>query len=62
MAMNTNAAGYYFNTPVLPGLKDKTYLSNSKLFGFSKENFSTKVKILATASNDANIQQSLKIQ
>jgi len=51
--INTNAAGYYFNTPVLPGLKDKTYLSNSKLFGFSKENFSTKIKILATASNDA---------
>lgn len=51
-AVSTKAAGYYFNTPVLPNLKDKTYLAYSKLFGFAPQNFSNKIKILATASND----------
>jgi hypothetical protein len=52
-ATDTKAAGFYFNTPILPNLKGRTYEPEVKLFGFAGQNFSNKVKILATAANNS---------
>ncbi|WP_309641541.1 DUF2194 domain-containing protein [Flavobacterium sp.] len=53
-ATDTGAKGWYFNTPILPGLKGKSFETNYLLYGFAGQNFSSKVKILATASNKPN--------
>ena len=49
---DVKAAGLYFNTPFFPNMKGKSILTDTKLFGFSGQNFSKKVKILATAANN----------
>lgn len=51
-ATDTKSSGFYFNLPMLPGMKDRTYASKMKLFGFTGQNFSSKIKVLATASNN----------
>jgi hypothetical protein len=48
------AAGWYFNTPVLPNMSGKRIAKDSKLYGFAGQNFSSKVKVLATAANNPN--------
>ncbi|MBC7607885.1 MAG: DUF2194 domain-containing protein [Burkholderiales bacterium] len=52
-ATDIKSKGWYFNYPMLPSLKVKTYSTNVSLFGFAAENFSNKIKILATAVNNA---------
>jgi hypothetical protein len=49
---DAKSSGWYLNTPMLPNLKGKTFLSNVVHFGFAKENFSNKIKILASAINN----------
>lgn len=49
---NTKALGWYFTSPVLPGMENKTRNLEFKFFGFAAENFSEKVRVLATAAND----------
>ncbi|MBS7786861.1 DUF2194 domain-containing protein [Flavobacterium sp. CYK-55] len=51
-ATDTKATGFYFNSPMLPGMKDRTYANKMKLFGFAAQNFSSKIKVLATAMNN----------
>jgi len=51
-ATDLKSMGWYFNTPMLPGLKEKTYSGDLGLYGFAAQNFSSKVKILATAINN----------
>lgn len=51
-ATNTKVCGIYFNHAMLPGMKDRTYVSKMKLFGFARQNFSNDVKILATGGTD----------
>ena len=48
-ATDNKAMGWYFNVPMLPGLKGKTYSADVALFGFAGNNFSSKVKVLATS-------------
>lgn len=49
---DTKAAGWYFTTPFLPNMKGKSVYKDAKLYGFSGQNFSAKVKVLATAANN----------
>jgi hypothetical protein len=49
---DNKSIGWYFNTPMLPGMKGKTYSGDLAFFGFAAENFSNRVKILATATNN----------
>lgn len=51
---DATAKGWHFNTPVLPGLNGKSFAANTLLYGFSGQNFSPKVKVLATAANRPN--------
>lgn len=51
-ATDTKSMGWYFNTPMLPGMKGKTYSGELAFFGFDAQNFTNKVKILATAINN----------
>lgn len=53
-ATDTKSAGFHFNTPLLPNMKDKNYGDDIVHFGFAKENFAKTVRILATASNNPN--------
>ncbi len=53
-ATDVKSAGWYFSSPMLPGLKGKTYSTNLRLFGFASQNFSNKVKVLATSVTNAN--------
>ena len=49
---NIKASGWYFNTPFLPNLKGRSYLKDLTFYGFAAQNFSNKIKVLATALND----------
>ena len=51
-ATDTKAKGWYFSTSMLPGIKGRTYSGVTDLYGFAAQNFSNKVKILATSIND----------
>ncbi|NHM06872.1 DUF2194 domain-containing protein [Flavobacterium sp. CYK-4] len=51
-ATDTKAMGWHFNTPFLPGLKGKSFAKKTLLYGFAAQNFSSKVKVLATAANN----------
>ena len=51
---DATAKGWHFSTSVLPGLKGKSFATNTLLFGFSGQNFSSKIKVLATAANRSN--------
>jgi len=53
-ATDTKSSGWYFNTAMLPGMKGRTYTGVFELFGFAAENFSSRVKILATSMNNPN--------
>lgn len=48
---DVTSKGFHFKIPILPGLKDKNYNVAAEHYGFSKENFSKNVRILATAEN-----------
>ncbi len=51
---DTHATGWTFNVPMLPNLKGKNYSAATKFYGFAANNFSKKIKVLATATNDPN--------
>lgn len=51
---DNKAAGWYFNTPFLPNMSGKSIAKDAKLYGFAGQNFSSKVKVLATAANNPN--------
>ncbi len=53
-ATDTKAMGWYFNTPYLPGLKGRSFATSTLLYGFSGQNFSPKIKVLASAANNPN--------
>jgi Uncharacterised protein conserved in bacteria (DUF2194) len=53
-AVNNKAKGWFFTSPMLPNLEGKTYLENDIHFGFEAINFSSNIKVLATAANDSN--------
>ena len=48
------AKGFYFKYPILPDFKGVKMNVDELHYGFAKENFSKKIKILATAVNDVN--------
>lgn len=48
------AAGFLFKIPFLPGFKDHYYKKGLKFYGLKSDVFSNKIKILATAENNAN--------
>jgi hypothetical protein len=54
------SAGYYFNVAMLPGLKNKSYKEKDIHYGLHQNNFSDKIKILATASNNRNFPSILE--
>lgn len=49
---DTKSMGYRYTTPMLPTIKNLTNYENVPFYGFSAQNFSNKVKILATAYNN----------
>lgn len=51
---DTQAAGFYFNTPFLPGMKGMSVYKDLKLYGFAGQNFAKNVKCLVTAANNQN--------
>ena len=51
---DNKAAGWYFKTPFLPNMSGKSIAKDAKLYGFAGQNFSSKVKVLATAANNPN--------
>ncbi|PWA05943.1 DUF2194 domain-containing protein [Flavobacterium psychrotolerans] len=53
-ATDKNAKGFYFITPMLPNLKGKTFLSSFVHFSFDSQNFSNRIKILASTINNHN--------
>jgi len=53
-ATDNTAAGWYFDTPMLPNMKGRTYATDVKQFNFAAQNFSSKVKVFATAANKRN--------
>ena len=53
-ATDIKAMGWSFSVPMLPNLKGRNYSVGSKFYGFATANFSNKVKILATATNQPN--------
>lgn len=46
--------GIRFTTPIFPSMKGLTVYENVPSFGFARQNFSNKVKVLATAANNPN--------
>lgn len=46
------AKGFYLKSPMLPNFNGKKINPNELHYGYAKENFSNKVRILATAVND----------
>jgi hypothetical protein len=58
--VNTTAKGFTFKTPFIPEFKNKTYVTNIIHYGLAKENFSSKIEILATAENDVNYPSIIK--
>ena len=51
---DTKSMGYRYTTPMLPTIKNLTNYENVPFYGFAQQNFSNKVKILATAYNNPN--------
>jgi len=51
---DAKAAGFYFNSEMIPGIKNTVYSKNVKFFGIHSKAFSNKIKVLATAANDPN--------
>lgn len=51
---DTKSMGYRYTTPMLPTIKNLTNYENVPFYGFSAQNFSNKVKVLATAYNNPN--------
>ena len=49
---DTKSSGWFFSTPMLPSLKTRTYFATGTHYGFDAQNFSNKVKVLATALNN----------
>lgn len=53
-ATDSKSIGWYFNTPIIPMFKGKTNALKTKFFGFAAQNFSKKIRVLATAANNPN--------
>jgi hypothetical protein len=51
---DSKSAGYYFTSPVIPGMQDVPYNDPITHFGYETKNFSTGIKVLATATNNKN--------
>ena len=47
------SSGWLFTTSVLPNIRIKTYQANMPQYGFAADNFSDKIKVLATAVNNS---------
>ena len=61
-AIDVVSSGFHFKSSFLPGLANKDYQKSIKLYGFSKENFSNRISILATASSNTAYPVILKNQ
>lgn len=61
-AIDIESSGFHFNSSFLPGLTNKDYLKSTKLYGFSKTNFSNRISVLATASSNSTYPVILKNQ
>jgi len=53
-ATDSKSIGWYFNTPFLPGFKGHKYSGDLAFYGFAAQNFSSRIKVLATAINNPN--------
>lgn len=51
---DTKSVGYRYTTPMLPTMRGMTNYENVPFFGFAAQNFSNKIKVLATAYNNPN--------
>ncbi len=51
---DTKSAGYIYTTPMLPTLKNLSNYETIQHYGFSRQNFSNNIKVLATAYNNPN--------
>ncbi|SCY09705.1 hypothetical protein SAMN02927903_00748 [Flavobacterium caeni] len=49
---DTKSKGYRYTTPMLPTIKNLTNYETVPFYGFAQQNFSDKVKVLATAYNN----------
>lgn len=49
---DTTSKGWHYTTPVFPGMTGKKIGKEIPLFGFTSDNFSPSIKILATAANN----------
>lgn len=58
--VNTTAKGFTFKTPFIPEFKNKSYFTNIVHYGLAKENFSSKIEVLATAENESNYPTIIK--
>jgi hypothetical protein len=58
--VNTNAKGFSFKVPFIPEFKNKSYYNDIIHYGLSRENFTSKIEILATAENDDNFPTIIK--
>ncbi len=53
-ATDSKSIGWYFNKPVIPNFKGNAYSLKIKFFGFAAQNFTNKIRVFATASNNPN--------
>jgi len=44
--------GYLFKVPMLPNMKNQTYLETVTNFGYTQQNFTKNIRVLATAANN----------
>jgi len=49
---DTKSKGYHYTTPMLPTIKGLTNYESVPFYGFAQQNFSNKIKVLATAYNN----------
>lgn len=49
---DTQSKGYRYTTPMLPTIKNLTNYETVPFYGFAQQNFSDKIKVLATAYNN----------
>ena len=49
---DTKSKGYHYITPMLPTIKGLTNYESVPFYGFAQQNFSNKIKVLATAYNN----------
>ncbi len=53
LRLDSTSYGFHFNTPIFPGMKGKVFEGDRSLhLGFTADNFSEKVSVLASAANN----------